>query len=96
MLALAQINFGDAFRVWRRNYDVYVRLWKTEMVAPLFEPVFSVIGFGWGVGSLVLLSLSCATTFLAGFMMFQLVRSMWMWGDRSEPGGLLKMVSGLF
>jgi lipooligosaccharide transport system permease protein len=53
MLALAQINFSDALRVWRRNYDVYVRLWKTEMIAPLFEPVFSVIGFGWGVGSLV-------------------------------------------
>lgn len=53
MLALARINFGDARRVWRRNYDVYVRLWKTEMIAPLFEPVFSVIGFGWGVGSLV-------------------------------------------
>jgi len=53
MLALSQINLGDSVRVWRRNYDVYVRLWKTEMVAPLFEPVFSVIGFGWGVGSLV-------------------------------------------
>lgn len=53
MLALAQVNYGDLVRVWRRNYDVYIRLWKTEMVAPLFEPIFSVIGFGWGVGSLV-------------------------------------------
>ncbi|MEP7341933.1 MAG: ABC transporter permease [Acidobacteriota bacterium] len=53
MLALSQINAGDSVRVWRRNYDVYVRLWKTEMVAPLFEPIFSVMGFGWGVGSLV-------------------------------------------
>ena len=53
MYALSNINLGDSVRVWRRNYDVYVRLWKTEMIAPLFEPVFSVIGFGWGVGSLV-------------------------------------------
>jgi len=53
MLALTQVNYGDLVRVWRRNYDVYIRLWKTEMVAPLFEPVFSVIGFGWGVGSLI-------------------------------------------
>ncbi|HMV51842.1 MAG TPA: ABC transporter permease [Blastocatellia bacterium] len=53
MPALARVNFGDAWRVWRRNYDVYVRLWKTEIIAPLFEPVFSIIGFGWGVGSLV-------------------------------------------
>jgi lipooligosaccharide transport system permease protein len=53
MLALANINFGDLVRVWQRNYDVFRRLWRTEVVAPLFEPVFSVIGFGWGVGSLV-------------------------------------------
>jgi lipooligosaccharide transport system permease protein len=53
MLALTQVNFGDLARVWRRNYDVYIRLWRTEMLAPLFEPVFTVIGFGWGVGSLV-------------------------------------------
>jgi len=53
MLALANVNFGDLVRVWQRNYDVFVRLWRTEVIAPLFEPVFSVIGFGWGVGSLV-------------------------------------------
>lgn len=53
MLALANINFGDLIRVWQRNYDVFIRLWRTEVVAPLFEPIFSVIGFGWGVGSLV-------------------------------------------
>lgn len=52
-MLLSQINFGDLLRVWRRNYDVYVRLWRTELIAPLFEPVFTVIGFGWGVGSLV-------------------------------------------
>ena len=39
--------------MWRRNFDVYIRLWKTELIAPLFEPIFTVIGFGWGVGSLV-------------------------------------------
>jgi lipooligosaccharide transport system permease protein len=53
MLALANVNFGDLVRVWQRNYDVFIRLWRTEVIAPLFEPVFSVIGFGWGVGSLV-------------------------------------------
>jgi lipooligosaccharide transport system permease protein len=53
MLAISHINFGDMARVWLRNYDVYIRLWKTELIAPLFEPAFTVIGFGWGVGSLV-------------------------------------------
>jgi len=53
MFALAHVNLGDLGYVWRRNYDVYIRLWRTEVIAPLFEPVFTVIGFGWGVGSLV-------------------------------------------
>lgn len=53
MLALSHSNWSDVVRVWLRNYDVYIRLWKTELIAPLFEPAFTVIGFGWGVGSLV-------------------------------------------
>ncbi|MBL8169536.1 MAG: ABC transporter permease [Acidobacteria bacterium] len=53
MIAIAKVNVTDLVQVWRRNYDVYVRLWRTEMIAPLFEPLFSVVGFGWGVGSLV-------------------------------------------
>jgi lipooligosaccharide transport system permease protein len=53
VFVLTNVNFGDLARVWRRNYDVYIRLWRTEMIAPLFEPIFTVIGFGWGVGSLV-------------------------------------------
>lgn len=53
MLAISHVNLVDTVRVWLRNYDVYIRLWKTELLAPLFEPAFTVIGFGWGVGSLV-------------------------------------------
>ncbi len=53
MPALFQFNFGDVARVWQRNFDVYIRLWKTEVIAPLFEPFFTIIGFGWGVGALV-------------------------------------------
>ncbi len=53
MLALTRINLNDVAHVWRRNFDVYIRLWRTEMIAPLFEPFFTVVGFGWGVGSLI-------------------------------------------
>ncbi|MFN0124391.1 MAG: ABC transporter permease [Blastocatellia bacterium] len=52
-LALSKTSWGDIWRVWRRNFDVYIRLWRTEAIAPLFEPFFTVIGFGWGVGALV-------------------------------------------
>jgi lipooligosaccharide transport system permease protein len=53
-LALARINGRDAFVVWQRNLEVYLRLWKVLLVPPLIEPVFSIFAFGWGVGSLIL------------------------------------------
>ncbi|NDD64980.1 MAG: hypothetical protein EBZ36_13570, partial [Acidobacteria bacterium] len=49
----SRANIGDAARVWYRNYGVYIRLWRTEIIAPLFDPIFSVIGFGMGIGSLI-------------------------------------------
>jgi lipooligosaccharide transport system permease protein len=52
-LALAKIDLIDALSVWRRNLLVYRRLWKTELVAPIFEPIFTFLAFGFGVGSLV-------------------------------------------
>src|SRR6266852_7217827 len=52
-LAATQINLRDALAVWRRNVVVNMRLWKLNMVAPIIEPVISVLGFGWGIGALV-------------------------------------------
>lgn len=42
-----------SFRVWRRDLDVYLTTWKTNFVPPLLEPVFYVLAFGLGVGSLI-------------------------------------------
>lgn len=53
MFALRRANIADAAHVWRRNFDVYIRLWRTEIIAPVIDPIFSVIGFGLGIGSLV-------------------------------------------
>ncbi len=52
-LALKKIDLTDAAAVWRRNFRVYLRLWKTEIVAPMIEPVFTFFAFGFGVGALV-------------------------------------------
>ena len=52
-LALANVNLRDASAVWRRHFEVYLRLWKMELAAPLIEPIFSLVAFGWGVGALV-------------------------------------------
>src|SRR5438270_9947196 len=49
----AHINLHDSLAVWRRNVAVHLRLWKLNLVAPIIEPVISVLGFGWGIGALV-------------------------------------------
>src|SRR5256714_4603128 len=52
-LAATQINLRDALAVWRRNIIVHLRVWKLNLVAPIIEPVISVMGFGLGIGALV-------------------------------------------
>jgi lipooligosaccharide transport system permease protein len=52
-LALSKVDLTDALAVWRRNSRVYLRLWKTELVAPIIEPIFTFFAFGFGVGALV-------------------------------------------
>lgn len=51
--AFSRLDLRDALSVWRRHLEVYLRLWKMELAAPLIEPVFMVLAFGWGVGALV-------------------------------------------
>jgi lipooligosaccharide transport system permease protein len=60
-LAIANINLHDGLAVWRRNVIVHLRLWKMNLVAPIIEPVISVLGFGWGIGALVVGSVSGIT-----------------------------------
>src|SRR5437870_13867127 len=52
-IAATNVNLRDAFAVWRRNVVVHLRLWKLNLVAPIIEPVISVLGFGWGISALV-------------------------------------------
>lgn len=52
-LALKKVDLIDALAVWRRNSRVYLRLWKTELIAPVIEPIFTFFAFGFGVGALV-------------------------------------------
>lgn len=52
-LAILRVNLRDAFAVWLRHFEVYLRLWKMELAAPLIEPFFMIFAFGWGLGSLI-------------------------------------------
>src|SRR5256714_5539718 len=53
-MAIANVDFRDALAVWRLNLEVHLRLWKLNLVAPIIEPVISILGFGWGIGALVI------------------------------------------
>lgn len=54
VIAATNVNLRDALAVWRRNVVVHLRVWKMNLVAPIIEPVISILGFGWGIGALVL------------------------------------------
>ncbi len=41
------------YRVWQRDRDVLLRLWKSEFVAQLLEPIFVILALGLGLGQFV-------------------------------------------
>jgi len=44
---------GRLWRVWARNYMVYLRTWKVNFIPPMAEPVLYILAFGAGIGGLV-------------------------------------------
>lgn len=42
-----------ALHVWRRNFDVLIRLWKTEFWPPFVEPILQILALGFGLGAFV-------------------------------------------
>jgi len=41
------------WKVWRRDFDVFMKTWKVNFFPPLLEPIFYLVAFGFGLGSLV-------------------------------------------
>ncbi len=39
--------------VWKRNRDVFIKLFWVNFLLPLFEPLFYIFAFGYGLGSFV-------------------------------------------
>lgn len=42
-----------SLRVWQRNRDVYLRLWKSEIIWPVVDPLITLLALGIGLGGLV-------------------------------------------
>jgi lipooligosaccharide transport system permease protein len=50
-----KFNFANPFsigswRVWLRNRDSFLRLWKTELWPPFAEAILTLVAFGFGLG----------------------------------------------
>lgn len=41
------------WKVWRRNFDVFMKTWKVNFFPPLLEPIFYLIALGYGLGQFV-------------------------------------------
>jgi lipooligosaccharide transport system permease protein len=41
------------WRVWRRDFDVFMKTWKVNFFPPLLEPIFYLLALGFGLGALV-------------------------------------------
>ena len=52
-MILARVPCRLAWKVWRRDADVYLVTWKTNMIPPLLEPILFLAAFGAGLGTLV-------------------------------------------
>ena len=42
-----------ALRVWQRNRDVYLNIWKAEAVWPVVDPLITLVALGLGLGDFV-------------------------------------------
>jgi len=46
-MRLPSVHF---IHVWQRNRDVFIRLWRTEAVGYVIEPIIILLGLGFGLG----------------------------------------------
>jgi lipooligosaccharide transport system permease protein len=41
------------WKVWQRNFDVFMKTWKVNFFPPLLEPIFYLVALGYGLGGFV-------------------------------------------
>ncbi len=52
LLSAPQISYR-AWKVWRRDLEVFMKTYKVNFFPPLVEPVFYLVGLGFGLGGFV-------------------------------------------
>jgi lipooligosaccharide transport system permease protein len=80
-----------SLRVWQRNRDVYLNLWKAEAIWPLVEPLVTLVALGIGLGDFVDLGGESYIDFIAPGMLA--VFPMWMAAAEMGWGSFFRMDS---
>lgn len=54
MIALLSGVSYRSFHVLTRNIDVFLKTWQTSIIPPFLDPLFYLVGMGYGLGALIL------------------------------------------
>lgn len=54
MIALVSGVSYRSFHVLARNIDVFLKTWKTSIIPPFLDPLFYLLGMGYGLGALII------------------------------------------
>jgi len=83
MAALSADVSYRTVKVWLRNRDVFLHVWKAEMIWPLFEPLIVMLGLGLGLGRIV--ELESGQDYIQ-FITPGVMAAFPMWGTIAEAG----------
>jgi len=72
-----------ALRVWQRNRDVYLNIWRAEVIWPIVDPLISLVALGLGLGDFVDLGVEQS---YVDFIAPGLLAVFPMWGAAGETG----------
>ena len=70
-----------AWRVWQRNFDVFLQTWHTQITFTVIEPLIVLVAMGFGLGNYV--NLGGGASYLA-FLAPGLIAAYAMWGTAAE------------
>jgi lipooligosaccharide transport system permease protein len=83
-MALASVDVSyRSLKVWQRNRDVFMHMWRAELLWPFFEPFVVFLGLGLGLGRFV--ELASGEDYIQ-FITPGVIAAFAMWASIAEAG----------